>query len=179
MRTRTHVSRERPQQHTKSIEIDDDPVFQRKVWRFERVGWVIMALVVFFGLLGLFSGGPLARSEAASADGAFRVRYERFIRAHAANVIHIDLGGGLVGDTVAIRLSREFLERFQVEQIRPEPARSAAAAEGILLSFELGKGEGMRTISIGLRATGPALLLRSQIAWDGRSSAELVQLIYP
>lgn len=39
--------------------VEDDMRMQQRVWRFERVGWYALVLVVLLGLAGLFGNGPL------------------------------------------------------------------------------------------------------------------------
>lgn len=40
--------------------IHEDMTYQLKVWRFERVGWYVLVLVVLMGLMGVFSRGLLS-----------------------------------------------------------------------------------------------------------------------
>ncbi|MEN5223510.1 MULTISPECIES: hypothetical protein [Pseudomonas] len=39
--------------------VEEDMRMQQRVWRFERVGWYALVLVVLLGLAGLFGNGPL------------------------------------------------------------------------------------------------------------------------
>lgn len=42
--------------------IAEDMALQCRIWRFERIGWWGLGLVVLLALLGLFSRGPLSRA---------------------------------------------------------------------------------------------------------------------
>ncbi len=42
-------------------ESEEGLAYQRKSWRVERVGWVLMAAFLVLGMLGLFGGEPLGR----------------------------------------------------------------------------------------------------------------------
>jgi hypothetical protein len=60
------------------MEVNADIEFQRRVWRVQRIGWLIIAAVIVAALLGVFGGGPLSRA-AVQGDG-LRLEYERFAR---------------------------------------------------------------------------------------------------
>ena len=64
------------------LQIEEDRAHQRREWRIERVGWVLMAGLLLAGLLGLLGDGPLSRATAGSA-GALSVEYDRLQRAAA------------------------------------------------------------------------------------------------
>lgn len=42
--------------------IKEDMAFQRATWRAQRIGWLILWLIVVLALLGLFSDGLLSTS---------------------------------------------------------------------------------------------------------------------
>jgi hypothetical protein len=60
--------------------IEEDMRLQRHVWRFERIGWVVLLVVIALTLGGLFSKGPLSSVEVSTPDGNLSVKYERFNR---------------------------------------------------------------------------------------------------
>lgn len=96
----------------------------------QRVGWVVIALVVATALLGFFGGGPVSR---ASAQGArVKVEYERFIRLGQVSRLRLTLTSG---PSSRLELSRGYLESFRVEQITPEPREVAASEDWIIYSF--------------------------------------------
>lgn len=64
-----------------SIDLAEDPVFQEKDWRFQRIGWVIMILIIIAALLGLFGDGPFSHGNIAADDGT-SVVYEKITRIH-------------------------------------------------------------------------------------------------
>ena len=45
------VSRQQP--------VQEDMTMQQRVWRFERVGWYLLVVIVLLGLAGVFGNGPL------------------------------------------------------------------------------------------------------------------------
>ena len=88
--------------HGGNLQINEDIGFQRRVWRFQTAGRVVMALVVLAALLGLL--GPRLLSNGASADSpqtGFGVKeYERFLRSMKATTLRIGLepGAGTQGE---------------------------------------------------------------------------------
>src|SRR5688500_11374240 len=61
-----------------AIEVDQDLDHVRSLWRVQRVGWVIMLLLVIGGLLGLFGKGPLAEHQVQT--NGLTLDYDRFAR---------------------------------------------------------------------------------------------------
>lgn len=57
------------------LEVSQDLNFQRREWVVQRVGWVVMAVLLVAALLGLFGPGPLSKSIAGSASGPVRAEY--------------------------------------------------------------------------------------------------------
>ncbi len=53
----------------RSYPVEEDIGFQRKVWRFERIGWYALLLIIVLTLAGVFSKGPLSSKHAVSTDG--------------------------------------------------------------------------------------------------------------
>jgi hypothetical protein len=53
---------------------------QRREWRVDRVGWVVMGLILVAGLLGVWGGGLLGSVTATGSDGRVLVDYDRFVR---------------------------------------------------------------------------------------------------
>ena len=60
------------------LEISQDLTFQRRSWIVQRVGWVMLALLILAALGGLFGPGPLSRARAGPHDGPLWVEYQRF-----------------------------------------------------------------------------------------------------
>lgn len=56
-------------------------------WRFQQLGWAVMALIVVLALLGVFSTGPLSWSSTTAADGTVEVQYQRFVRNGGDNTL--------------------------------------------------------------------------------------------
>ena len=78
------------------LDTTEDPVFERRQWRMERIAWTLLGVVVLLALTGLLgAGGPLSTTHAVSADGSLRVEYPRFARRQAESdiTLHVAVPG--------------------------------------------------------------------------------------
>jgi hypothetical protein len=100
------------------LEVNEDLTFQRRSWVMQRVGWVVMTLVMLAALVGLFGGaGALGgEAQASSEDAAVSVSYERFLRFMKPTTLQIQLSQEAGKERkVSIWLEREYLDEFQVQ----------------------------------------------------------------
>ena len=156
--------------------IREDMAYQLKVWRFERVGWYVLVLVVLMGLMGVFSRGLLSSRDVRSEDGKVRVEYEMFHRNGSTNSMKITLSS-TSDSQVELELAGQLLEGFSIETLQPEPLRSRSSSQGIRLWLQTDL-DGQATLYITLRGDGLGFY-RSQISSPGTNSLKLVQFIFP
>ncbi|MEQ7920353.1 hypothetical protein ABQX22_14255 [Xanthomonas sp. WHRI 1810A] len=156
--------------------VAEDFQLQRKVWRFQRVGWYVLLGVVVLTLLGVFSRGPLSSLTAVSTQGDLTVDYERFHRGGGANsmVIHTT---GLPGTPVTLLISKAMLEGFSIESIQPQPLRSMGTPDGLSLTVPADK-QGRATLYLSWRSSGIGLF-NSDISRVGGGHVPITQFIYP
>lgn len=161
-------SRERP--------IREDMAYQVKVWRFERVGWYVLMLVVVMGLAGVFSRGWLSSREVRSEDGNIRVEYEMFHRNGSTNAMKVTLNS-TPDAAVELQLAGQMLDGFSIETLQPQPLRSRGSDQGLRLWLQTDRN-GRATLYMTLRGDGLGLF-RSRIATPGTDGVELDQFIFP
>jgi hypothetical protein len=103
------------------VQIEEDPRFQRREWRVQRVAWLVFALIIVAALAGVFGRGPLS---SASVSGAgLRLDYERLARWRTPQTLTIQLtGDDAAAGPHVIWISRDYLEGVEIERITPEPA---------------------------------------------------------
>lgn len=159
------------------LEVNDDLDFQRRVWRFERIGWVLMGLIGFAGLLGLLGGGLLSSAE--SGDERLRIEYQRFHRhlSPAELTIHIDKAA-VKNDAVTLVLNQGLSDKFKIETIVPPPTQWQLAGDGMHLRFLAADFAALATVRFYLKAQGygPAAIA---IGLEGTTPIALRQFIYP
>lgn len=155
--------------------IREDMVLQRRVWRAERTGWVVMALLLLAALLGAFSHGLLSDATVAGSDGNLRVDYERF--AHKTARSHFVITLARAPQEAQIRLSPSFLQFYDIEMLYPEAVRSSAGAGGLDLVFAP-SAAGDLSIHIAVRPKrfGIASLA---VEANGQERTDFTQFIYP
>ena len=117
-----------------SIEVDQDLDHARSLWRVQRVGWVVILLIVIGATLGLFGHGPLADGQA-RAEG-LTLDYERFARHGATSSLQAEIHPqALRGDTLTLWMTRSYLEGAELESILPEPARVVIRGDLVVFTF--------------------------------------------
>lgn len=156
--------------------VAEDIRLQRKVWRFQRVGWYVLLAVVILTLLGLFSKGPLSSLKAASERGDLTVEYERFHRSGGANSMVIQ-AVGLPGKEITVLISKAMIDGFSVESIQPQPATSMGTPEGLSLTVPADQ-QGRATLYLSWRSNGLGLF-KSDISIVGGGHLPITQFIYP
>ena len=159
------------------IDLVDDISFQEKTWRVQRVGWIVMALLVAAGLAGAFARGPLSRAEAEGPG--LRIEYERFERYQAPSEIRVRLAPEAVVDgSVALMLDGDYADRVPVERIDPAPERSAPTAGGHILYFPVPPNARPGTVIFQIR---PQLvgLVHGRIGIAGAAPVSFTQFVWP
>lgn len=119
--------------------VGEDPRPHEREWRVERVGWVVMALVVLLGLLGFWGSGVLSTVTTTSADGRLSVSYERFVRTigQTSIVVHADRGSAR-GGTLQLSVDQPCLASYQVQSMQPEPTVTTAVGDRLVFEFPAG-----------------------------------------
>jgi hypothetical protein len=120
---------------SRSYPIREDMAVQQRDWIMERCGWLAMATVLFFALLGLFSRGPLSDAVAAGPGGNPTIAYDRFVRSQAET--RFAIAGSFDGENLELRLGRGFLDAYELRAIQPEPTGGRSDSEAVYYSFPL------------------------------------------
>lgn len=102
----------------KVLEVDDDQRFQQRAWKVQRASWVVIALIVIAGLLGLFGKGPLSYAKAHDEKQSIQIDYERFGRFETATELKFSLKEI---SQKQVRLHKNYIEAIQIENIMPTP----------------------------------------------------------
>jgi len=155
--------------------IAEDMDFQVRNWRAERIGWILMAIVVVAGLFGLFARGPVSDGRIARGT-ALAVEYERFAHTTARTYFTIRIARPSTPE-VHLRLSRAFVETYDIEVLQPPPLRATAGPSGLeLMVTRPGAGDLAVDIAARPRRFGRASLA---VGVEGQASVSFTQFIYP
>lgn len=160
------------------LRVDEHSGFQRAMWRVERIGWALMAVVIAAALAGLLGPGPLSRSTAASDDGRLTVDYLRFARTGGTSELSLEVDAALVDDgRVDIVLGQSFLDGIDLRRITPQPAAEVATADGVRFTFDAAE-PGTVTVSFAFRPEAMGRV-RTLVAVPDGPRVEVPQLFYP
>jgi hypothetical protein len=161
------------------LEIDQDLDFQHRSWMVQRVGWIVMPLIVLAALLGLLGPGPLSSATVGSEAGSLWLEYDRFGHYQGPMTLRFHLGVGSAPEGMArLRLNQDYVEKIQIEQVTPEPERVEMASDGLIYTFQVAKPNQDMIITFHLRPNnfGP---LTGQIGLAEAQSLRFSQFIYP
>lgn len=96
------------------LEIDEQLHLQEKGWVIQRVGWIIIILVMIAGGLGVFGGGLLSKKS--SSSGSIKAEYERFFRYETEMKVLIESSNHIS----SISFSQQYLKDFRIVRFVPE-----------------------------------------------------------
>lgn len=127
-----------------NIDLDEDPSFQEKDWRFQRIAWFIMMLIVIAALVGIFGDGPFSLGNIAADDGT-SVVYERITRIHkqTSTAILIPLPTSALSISnpkeaesyFDVAMSADFVHRMGLTSIVPTPRRMIQTDSMVVFRF--------------------------------------------
>ena len=159
------------------LEIDQDLGHAHNVWRFQRVGWAVMLLMVIGGLAGAFGQGILASAEA-EASGV-RMRYDRLARYDAVTSVELEVQPvEFTGDEVRIWIDEGYASSNEIESVTPEPERMLTAGDTLWLVFDVGNAIGPARIKLDLRPR-VAGMRTGRLGTGTGTRLEFRQFIYP
>ena len=118
------------------LEINEDIAHERLEWRIERIGWVIMGVILLAALAGVVGPGPLSKSTRSDHNSKLQLEYERFARFQAPTVLRIQLASGVAqAGKVRLWISRDYIENAEVKHIDPEPESVEVSEDRMTYTF--------------------------------------------
>lgn len=158
------------------LEIAEDLPFQERMWRLQRVGWLVFALIVAATALGLFGAGPL--SSATAEQGALRVEYQRFERFETPGSFDVHVAPGAAGATLELSLPHEYLQHVEVTTISPQPRAVRDAGDRVTYEFALQDAGSPAWITFHVTPQRPGPL-RARVGLGDEPPLEFTQFVYP
>lgn len=159
------------------LEIRQNARFQQREWRLERVGWLLMAVFILAGLIGILGPGPLSWATADSEAGTFQVEYQRVGHNEADDSVRFLFSEDAIEDgKVTLELTGSWVSGIDVSGISPEPSAQYAIPDGIALDFDvLQPGD----ISVALTFRAQDYWMLDAEATVGEDSTSFTQLVLP
>jgi hypothetical protein len=159
--------------------IDESPSFQRREWVVNRVGWVVIALIVTAGLAGVWGDGLASRAQVTSVDGRLRVDYERFVRNLGEATLQVSFARGSARDgAFRLALSQQYLSEHEVMATTPEPDMITVAGGQLVYEFP-GRGDSALTVTFDLRPTSGPGVLDAVVGDVSGPPVRFRQFVYP
>ncbi|KAA6465111.1 hypothetical protein DYQ86_03930 [Acidobacteria bacterium AB60] len=107
------------------VAVGEDLDFQRKWWRFEKIIWPILVLIIVADVVGLFGRGWLAKAKAATPDNALSLDYERIERASTPSIMTLHFGEPAIHNgRIVLHVSDSIVKPLGAQRISPQPALS-------------------------------------------------------
>ena len=163
------------------LEITQDLKHSRLEWRIERIGWVVIGMLVLAALLGLLGPGPLS-STTIGDSSTLRGEYDRFVRQKASQTLRLHCKPDGPDSLTQLRLSRDFVDNVDMKQIVPEPVHIAGEAHHC--SYFFLRGSTPRTSGDSLTVTfhyDPQVFgnLKVEAGVPGLAVLRFNQFVYP
>lgn len=159
------------------LDIHDNERFAKRESFAERVGWLVMAVVVVAALLGLFANGPLSHRTVES-DGV-TVGYQRFARNQGHTTLEVEAQATAASQgNVEVWVSQRFLESYHLEEVRPDPESTTTRSGGLVFAFPVEGTDTPVKATFSLRPEHAGRHHGEVAVGDGRP-ATFTQLVYP
>jgi hypothetical protein len=161
------------------LEIAEDLPYQQRLWAFQRVSWVVMALIAMGSLLGLFGEGRLSDRTKGDQQNLLWLEYEQFGRYHSTTQLNIHLTPIVsTQQSAQIWISRRYLKGMQVQAIVPEPHQVVANADYLTYYFKVTNSQQPLTVTIDLQ-TNHIGHIAGEVGRPNQQPLQFHQFIYP
>jgi hypothetical protein len=168
---------DRPRQ-VADLDTPQDLRAQRIDWRFERAGWVAIALVLLAAIAGLLGPGLLSEATAGSTGTALWAEYNRFERYQAPAQLRLHARPAGASDTLQVWLDRAYLESFEIERVDPPPRAVAVGPDRLIYEFALAPGSGPVSVTFHVQAID-YWRVPVRLGVVGGPELAFTQLVYP
>lgn len=161
-----------------SLQIDEDFGYQKTVWRVERAGWVVLAVVLLAAVLGLFGPGIFGTARATAPNDRLAIEYLRFVRSPAPHDLRMLVQPQSTGSgRFRLWIQSTYLSGVTLENITPEPDKMLVGKDRITFEFAWDEAPGRVPITFELTPDDYGPLI-GQIGIDD-SVVEIRQFVYP
>lgn len=168
---------------SEDLQLHQDLAFQRRSWKVQRIGWIMMALFVLAGIMGLLGPGLLSHTTISTPTQSLQVEYDRLIRLHASTRLKVQATPttSTVGDAdrmMQIQIRRKYLEQFQIAHILPEPEAVVIQPTNLRYGFLISKSDQPTSITIDLEPKQVGWI-EGEIGLSADTQVQFKQWVYP
>lgn len=149
--------------------------YHRREWFVQRVGWVLLFLLIMSACLGLLGHGPLAQRTLTTSSGVLEM--DRFARREATTEWKIRPAGHFGADReFVIRISSAFLQRYEISAVDPEPVTTSLADRNVVLKFIVADPNGSIVFHVEPQHAG---MNAGEVQLGDSEPLEVKQFVYP
>lgn len=156
------------------IDLGEDIAQQERVWRIERISWVLMALALAASLLGFTGHGYFSERMSGSSESGLVVTYHRFERYAAPTLFTVRLMEA-PSATTRLRVGQDFMRNVEVLRVDPQPQGVELGADFLTYVFAT-SAAGTIVFHYEPAVTGT---LAIEIGLEGRPLLASAQFVYP
>ncbi len=159
------------------LEVGYDESFEARFRLVERLGWLLLFVVVGAALLGLLGHGPFSHART-EVVGGLSADYEPVARYDAPTQVTLHIASRSPGDSVQIRLTSKMIEPMGLTMIQPQPVMMQTAGGDVLLTIA---GDRMTPDNLVRLQLKPAVvgLVSLAAAIAGEPTLRWTQLVLP
>ena len=140
-----------------AVAVGEDLRVQERWWTFERVVWIVFAVILLADVLGVFGRGWLAKAELKNPESGIEVKYERVQRAMTPSVVSIQFSPAAVHNgNVELYVSDSLVKDLGESRVIPQPEHSTIGDGGVLYSFPT-QGREPLNVSLELQSSFPGV----------------------
>jgi len=139
------------EERSRDYPIQENMRWQRVEWRIQKIGGILLLVLVILGACGLFSKGFLSDGVVTSSDGALRVEYERFGLRDSDIAMAIRVRPAH-HDRFTLTLSGEEMDNFQIQSLQPQPQQAVSKSNSLVLIYSSSSFRDGATVWIGSQA---------------------------
>ena len=161
----------------KRLELEQDLKLQDRHWRVERVGWVLIALIMCAGLLGLFGHHPFTRAVAHTSDGQLLLEYDQYARYESNGDFRVTLTPDLNGrGVIRIWFDDAYLDSLNVLAVSPMPIRGETREGKRAFVFQMDGDRFTAIFSVHFKQIG---LVHGRVNADEGQTVVLSHFVWP
>jgi hypothetical protein len=115
-----------------SLQMEDEIALHEKGWIVQRVGWVILILLLVAAALGVFGDGVLSNRQ--ESAGNVSISYQGFGRFESQTEIKINAES--VQHGMILRVPQNYLRVMEIEKVVPEPTSQKIQDDHVVLTLD-------------------------------------------
>ena len=166
-------------QQVGDLQVMQDLEFEQRSWRVQRIGWMILSLILGAAFVGLLGDGPISAATAGAEGTPLQVQYGRFARHHASVQMVIKLQPGAVqGDEARVWVDQQYLDGLELQNVIPEPESVEAGSDRYVYVFKLSEPGGRAEFSFDLNPVRNGVR-QVRVGLDGGPELQFTQIVWP